>query len=72
MYKLILAVLVSSFFIGCSNFTINASMCDRVKVDPLATIPAECRRYSEEEAEKAFNKEKKILAPGEIIKVDKE
>ena len=72
MYKLILAFLFSSLFIGCSNFTINGTMCDRVKVDPLATIPAECRKYSEEEAEKAFNKEEKILAPGDIIKVDKE
>ena len=72
MYKLVLVFLFSSFFIGCSNFTINATMCDEIKVDPLATIPKECRKYSEEEAEKAFNKEKKILAPGDIIKVDKE
>lgn len=72
MYKLILAFLFSSLFIGCSNFTISGTMCDSVRMDPLSTIPAECRRYSEEEAEKAFSKEKKILAPGDIIKVDKE
>ena len=29
MYKIILGFIASVVFIGCSNFSINASMCDR-------------------------------------------
>jgi len=54
-----------SFFLfaGCSNIEFNATMCDQIASDPHATMPEECRNYSEKEAEKAFNKtidEKKI------------
>ena len=48
---------------GCSNMTFNATMCDQIASDPHATMPEECRDYSEKEAEKAFNKtvdEKKV------------
>ena len=48
---------------GCSNVTFNATMCDQIASDPHATMPQECRNYSEKEAEKAFNKiedEKKV------------
>ena len=43
---------------GCSNVTFNATMCDQIASDPHATMPEECRNYSEKEAEKAFNKTK--------------
>ena len=57
---LILAIL---FFTGCSNVTITAAMCDKLESDPTATVPQECKAYSEKEADKAFNKvvnEKKV------------
>jgi len=44
---------------GCSYFTFNATMCEKIASDPHATIPPECRVYNEEEATKAFNKENK-------------
>lgn len=71
MYKIILAFIASVLFIGCSNFSINASMCDRVSMDPLATVPAECRRYSEEEAGKSYNKGKEILSTEDAVKYTK-
>ncbi len=37
--------------IGCSGFKITGRMCDTLQ--PGENIPAECRAYSEEEAEKA-------------------
>lgn len=43
---------------GCSSVTFNATMCDQIASDPHATMPQECRNYSEAEAEKAFNKTK--------------
>ena len=66
--------LLSAFlFAGCSNIEFNATMCDQIASDPHATMPEECRNYSEEEAEKAFNKtkdEKKVS--DQDIKFDKE
>ncbi len=56
-------ILTILFFTGCSNITITAAMCDKLERDPTATVPQECRAYSEKEADKAFNKvenEKKI------------
>jgi hypothetical protein len=39
---------------GCSYFTFNAVMCDRVISDPnTQNIPLECRPYREEDAAKA-------------------
>jgi len=58
---------------GCSNIEFNATMCDEIASDPHATMPQECRNYSEKEAEKAFNKtkdEKKVS--DQDIKFDKE
>jgi hypothetical protein len=46
------------FFVGCSNFTVNAAMCEQIAADPHATMPQECRNYVEKDAEKAFNKTK--------------
>jgi len=53
MYKLYL--LIPLLFSACSHFTFNATMCDQIAKDPLATMPEECRVYNEKEAEKSFN-----------------
>jgi len=61
MYKILM--LTALFFTGCSNITITAAMCDKLASEPGATVPQECRAYSEKEADKAFNKvknEKKV------------
>ena len=61
MIKILLLTIL--FFTGCSNITITAAMCDKLESDPTATVPQECKAYSEKEAEKAFNKvvnEKKV------------
>ncbi|HIP55324.1 MAG TPA: hypothetical protein EYH11_07615 [Sulfurimonas autotrophica] len=61
MIKILLLPIL--FFTGCSNITITAAMCDKLESDPTATVPQECKAYSEKEAEKAFNKvvnEKKV------------
>jgi len=58
---------------GCSNFTINATMCDQIASDPHATVPQECRNYNEEEADKAFDKTKNTQESKEdIIKFTKD
>ena len=66
--------LLSVFLLaGCSNIEFNATMCDQIASDPHATMPQECRDYSEKEAEKAFNKtkdEKKVA--DQDIKFNKE
>lgn len=71
MYKIILTLGISSLFIGCANFQITGMMCDQVRVDPHATIPSECRPYSEKEAQKAFEKENKVLSTEDVIKYTK-
>ena len=49
-----------AFVSGCSNFTINGTICDQIATDPnTQNIPQECRKYDEKEAEKAFFKNKK-------------
>ena len=54
IYKLaILPVLLLS---GCSYFTFNAAMCDKIATDPQATVPQECRDYDKKKAEKASNR----------------
>ena len=49
-------IIVASIFGGCSNIEFNAAMCDKIASDPGATLPQECRRYSQEKAQKAFDK----------------
>lgn len=70
MYKiLIISALV---FSGCSYFTFNKTMCDEIASDPHNTLPQECMQYSEEEAEKAFNKtDKKPDDISEIVEFNK-
>ncbi len=59
-------------FSGCSYFTFNATMCDQIASDPTATVPQECRNYSEKEAEKAFNKtKKKPISNEEMLEFNK-
>ena len=60
-------------FTGCSNFEINAGMCDQIASDPHATMPKECRNYVESEAQKAFDKTKdKQESKENIIKFTKD
>ena len=71
MFKIYL--LLAFLSAGCANVTFNAAMCDQIASDPHATVPQECRNYSEKEAEKAFNKtkdEKKVS--DQDIKFEKE
>lgn len=56
MYKIIIAIALS--FSACSNITFNATMCDEIASDPNAVMPKECRAYSEEKAQKAFDNKK--------------
>lgn len=56
MYKYIITL--GLLFGGCSHFTFNAAMCDRIASEPNSIIPQECRNYNEEEAQKAFDKTK--------------
>ena len=65
---------VSLFFLaGCSSIEFNATMCDQIASDPHATMPQECRNYSEEEAQKAFDKTKDTKESQEnIIKFSKD
>ena len=69
-------LLVAFAFSGCSNITINATMCDQIASDPTATMPQECRNYNEDEAQKAFDntKHNQIIADDDIkfTKDDKE
>ncbi|WP_294963704.1 hypothetical protein [Sulfurimonas sp.] len=71
MYKYFLAILL--MFSGCSNFTINATMCDQIASEPNAIIPQECRAYDEKEAQKAFDKIKtKVESKEDIVEFNKE
>ena len=69
--KSILLLGLSSLFIGCANFEITGTMCNEIKKDTTATIPKECRRYSQTEAEKAFDKETQILSSEDAIEYTK-
>ena len=64
-----------TFFVltGCSNVTFNATMCDQIASDPHATVPQECKIYSEEEATKAYNKtQEKPKSKEDILEFNKE
>ena len=59
MRNILLLALLASFG-GCSNFTVNGTICDQIQSEPnTEAIPKECRKYNEKEAEKAFFKNKK-------------
>lgn len=60
-------------FLGGCSFTVSAAMCEELRADPHATVPQECRQYSEEEAQKAFDKTQKKQSSEEIkLNVEKE
>lgn len=59
-------------FSGCSNMTFNTQMCQEIATDPQATMPKECMKYSEEEAEKAFNKTSNKIESKEDLEFNKE
>jgi len=50
--------LLAILFSGCSHFTINATICEQIAADPHETMPQECQNYSQEKAQKAFDKVK--------------
>ncbi len=60
---------------GCSNFTINGTMCDQIQSEPnTQNIPVQCRKYDEKEAEKAFfnKKQDKNADIDDVIEFQKE
>ena len=65
MFKLLPLLLLA--FSACSSFTINGTMCDKIATEPNTMVPEECRKYSEEEAQKAFDKTKKKLESKEDV-----
>lgn len=61
------------FFVSCSHFTFNATMCKEIASDPHSTVPEECRIYNEDEAQKAFdNTKNKRMESDESIEFSKE
>jgi hypothetical protein len=71
MYKFLI-IAVMFLFVGCSNVTFNAQMCDKIASDPKATIPQECIPYIEEEAAKASVEESEKITPKESIEFTKD
>jgi hypothetical protein len=70
MWKFYLVSVV--VFSGCANMTFNKEMCNKIASDPQATMPKECMEYSEEEAQKAFDKPLKKIESKEDLEVHKE
>ncbi len=68
MWKYLIGVVF--IFGGCSNIEFSAAMCDKIASEPGAIIPKECKRYSEEKAQKAFDKvnNEKLESKESIIK----
>jgi hypothetical protein len=54
---LIFSFLFTLLFSGCSYFTVSAAMCGKIASEQ-GEMPQDCRNYSEEEAQKAFDKTK--------------
>ncbi len=71
MKKSILYLILSLagwLFAACANFTLNTAMCEQIALDPLATMPEECRIYNEDEAKKSFdNTQNKRMESNESI-----
>lgn len=59
--KLLSIVLFAVIIGGCSQFTVNATMCDQINLEDPNTqnIPEECRVYKEEDADKSTYPEDK-------------
>ena len=71
MYKYILAV-IALLFVGCSQVTYNAQMCDKIVKDPQEILPQECIPYVEAEAAKASLDQEEEVTPKESIEFTKE
>jgi len=71
MWKIL--VVTSFIFSGCSHFTFNKQMCDQIASQPNAIVPQECMKYSEKDAQKAFDniKNKHKTSNKDIIKFEK-
>lgn len=54
MYKILLPIVL--LLSGCSYFTFNAAMCEKIASEPGAVMPQECIDYNEKDAQKAFDK----------------
>ncbi len=52
---LLLAILPILFFSGCSQVSVNSTMCDSVNLNEaqMHTMPEECRDYRKEDADNA-------------------
>mgnify|MGYP006899575031 FL=1 len=73
MYKILSISVLLLIISGCSNFTINATMCEQMASEPNAVIPQECQKYSEKKAQKSFDKFKdKHKNNEDIIKFSKD
>ena len=73
--KQLLFIAILASFGGCSNFTINGTICDQIAQEPnTQTIPQECRKYNEQEAAKAYDKKRQQQQEDvkDIIKFQKE
>ena len=71
MFKIL--TLSAFIFSGCSHFTFNVAMCTQIASEPNSVMPQECRNYIEEEAVKAYFKNKTTVEiDGEDIKFKKE
>ncbi len=65
--------LIAVLFTACTNFTLNTAMCEQIALDPLATMPEECRIYNEDEAQKSFdNTQNKNMESNESIEFHNE
>ena len=67
MYKYILAIITLLSLSACSHFSINGMMCDQIRADQFATIPPECRNYSEAEANKASKLDESLVGPDDLL-----
>lgn len=58
MKKIVFLALLASFG-GCSNFSINAPICDQIQQEPnTQNIPQECKKYDKKKADAAYDKKK--------------
>jgi len=73
MYKILIATLPLLTLAACSNFKVTPAMCDQIRSEH-GEIPQECRAYSQEAADKAFDKvkEDKKISNKDIIEFHKE
>ncbi|MCF6330737.1 MAG: hypothetical protein L3I99_04240 [Sulfurimonas sp.] len=69
MYKYIL--IIGLLFSGCSSLKVNAVICEKIASEH-GEMPQECKKYSEEEAQKAFDKTKTSNSEKEDLKFDKQ